>query len=227
MRRRSRRRADAHAAASSGPDHSTAAAHMRSLNNLTARARFVLTALTALTALATLAASATLSGCAVQQPNLPPLTAPAPAQALPFKGRLVSGDPDELPPAVALSLSSTAHVTFSYQEELTHDEYHVPLAFSAIDPVTYIGAPLGDYGVTASATLSIFDGDRVLGDYTAKAHVSKSYNLYAEPTHRELELAARAAVRDRIDQKLAADMDRLAAAANAPAANPPAPAAGN
>ncbi|MBF6568384.1 MAG: hypothetical protein IVW54_05855 [Candidatus Binataceae bacterium] len=198
---------------------------MRSLNNLIARVRFALTAVTALAipgAFAALLAAATLAGCAVAQPSLPALTAPAPAPPLPFKGRLVSGDPEELPPAVARSLSSTAPVTFSYQEELTHDEYHLPLAFSALDPVTYIGAPLGDYGVTASATLSIFDGDRVLGDYTAKAHVSKSYNLFAEPTHRELELAARAAVRDRIDQKLAADMDRLAAAANATAANPPA-----
>ena len=66
----------------------------------------------------------------------------------------------------------------------------------------------------------------MLGDYTAKAHVAKSYNLFSEPTHRELELAARAAVRDRIDQKLAADSDRLTAAANATVANPPAPAAG-
>ena len=205
---------------------------MRSLNNLIARARFALTALTALTALAVLGtpgamlAASLLAGCAIEQPSLPALTAPAPAPPLPFKGRLVSGDPDELPPAVARSLSSAAHVTFSYQEELTHDEYHIPLAFTAIDPMTYIGAPLGDYGVTAHATLSIFDGDRVIGDYTANAHVTKSYNLFSEPTHRELELAARAAVRDRIDQKLAADSDRLTAAANATAANPPAPAIG-
>ena len=143
------------------------------------------------------------------------------ARPLPFKGRLVDGDPDELPPAVAMSLSNTSTVTFSYREELTHDEYHIPLIVSALDPVTYFGAPLGDYGVTAFASLSITDGDRIFGDYTAKAHVSKSYTLYSEPTHAELERAARAAVRERIDQKLYRDANRLAQAA-AGSAPPPA-----
>lgn len=173
------------------------------------------------------------AGCASQQPNSanqassvpyqasatePSATAPqVPAQPLPFKGRLADGDPSELPPLVALSLSNDSIVVFSYREELTHDEFHIPLWFSALDPVTYFGSPLGDYGVTAFASLSVTDGDRVLGDYTAKVHVSKSYNLYHEPTHQELEQAARTAVRAKIDQKLRQDADRLAqeiAAAN-------------
>ncbi len=151
-------------------------------------------------------------GCGVQQPTIASKVAEAPPRPLPFKGRLIGGDPGELPPAVAMSLSNASTVTFSYREELTHDEYHIPLVFSALNPVTYLGSPLGDYGVTAFASLSIMDGDRVLGDYTAKAHISKSYNLYSEPTHRELEQAARAAVRERIDQKLHRDADRLAQA---------------
>lgn len=133
-----------------------------------------------------------------------------PARPLPFKGRLADGDPAELPPSVALSLSRDSPVVFSYREELTHDEYHIPLWFSAIDPVTYFGSPLGDYGVTAFASLSIADGDRVVGDYTAKVHVSKTYNLYSEPTHQELEREARIAVRERIDQKINQDASRLA-----------------
>ena len=156
-------------------------------------------------------------GCAVEQPAATPAIAQTPAQPLPFKGRLVDGDPDELPPSVAASLSSTSPVTFSYREELTHDEYHIPLIVSAIDPVTYFGAPLGDYGVTAFATLTIMDGQKVLGDYTARAHASKSYNLYSEPTHAELERAARAAVREKIDQKISCDADRLSAAVAAAA----------
>jgi hypothetical protein len=147
--------------------------------------------------------------CSVQQPAITPAAPAPPARPLPFSGRLVDGDPGELPPAVAMSLSSASTVTFSYREELTHDEYHIPLIITALDPVTYIGAPLGDYGVSAFASLTIKDGDRVLGDYTAKAYVSKSYNLYSEPTHSELERAARAAVRDKIDQKLYADVNRL------------------
>ena len=51
-----------------------------------------------------------------------------PAHPLPFKGKLISGDKDELPPAVAMSLSDDSPVTFTYREELTHDDYHVPLA---------------------------------------------------------------------------------------------------
>jgi len=174
-------------------------------------------------------------GCGLHQPNaiatadstLPPGTAsraePEPsaavvtaspqatrAQPLPFKGRLADGDPGELPPSVALSLSNDSNVVFSYREELTHDEYHIPLWFSALDPVTFFGSPLGDYGVTAFASLSVAQGDRVLRDYTAKVHVSKSYNLYSETTHKQLEEDARAAVRARIDQKLHRDADRLA-----------------
>jgi hypothetical protein len=134
----------------------------------------------------------------------------AAVRPLPFKGRLSEGDPDELPPAVAMSLADNAPVTFIYREELTHDEYHIPLAVSALDPVTYFGAPLGDYGVTAFASLAIVNGKKVIADYTAKAHVTKSFTLYSEPTHAELERSARAAVRDKIDQILYRDIDLLA-----------------
>jgi hypothetical protein len=171
--------------------------------------------------------AATLLGCSLQQSPqtqsqaqpppqaqsqmvIEPKVVDTPAHPLPLRGRLVEGDPSDLPPAVAMSLSSNSPVTFTYREELTHDDYHVPLYISALDPANLVGAPLGDYGVTAFASLSINDGERVLGDYTAKEHVSKSYNLYSQPTHKELEDAARAAVRDRIDQKLYSDEGRLA-----------------
>ena len=159
------------------------------------------------------AAAAVVCGCAVQQATIPaPPLAAAPAHPLPFKGRLAAGDPDAVPPAVAMSLAGDSRVTFMYREELTHDDYHVPLALTAFDPATYVGAPVGDLGVTAFASLSITDGDRILGDYTAKVHVSKSYTLYREPTHREVEDAARAAVREKIDEKLYRDEGRLAQA---------------
>ena len=177
--------------------------------------------------------AASIAGCATQQPYLvaPQISdktadqvADAPraaARPLPYKGRLVEGDPTELPPAVAQALSPNAPLTFTYREELTHDEYHIPMIISALDPVTYAGSPLGDYGVTAFATLTIYQGDKAIGDYTAKAHVSKSYNLYSEPKHSELERAARDAVRERIDQKLYGDADRIARTAGIPAPTVP------
>ena len=155
-------------------------------------------------------------GCSYQleqQPTLATEVTQAP-RPLPFKGRLVEGDRSELPPAVAISLADNSSITFSYREELSHDEYHIPLVVTALDPVTYFGAPLGDYGVTAFASLSIIEGNKVIGDYTAKARISKSYTLYSEPTHSELEQAARLAVRERIDEKLYGDVDRLAQAAS-------------
>ena len=136
-----------------------------------------------------------------------------PAHPLPFKGKLLSGDPAELPPAVAMSLSDTSPVTFTYREELTHDDYHVPLILSAVDPGSWVGNPTGDIGVTAFASLSITAGDTIIGDYTAKEHVSKSYSLYTQPSHKEVDDAARVAVRQRIDQKIYADEARLAQAA--------------
>jgi hypothetical protein len=145
-----------------------------------------------------------------------PKVADEPAHPLPFKGKLLSGDPAELPPAVAMSLSDTAPVTFTYREELTHDDYHVPLIVSALDPANLVGAPLGDIGTTAFASLSISAGDTIIGDYTAKEHASKSYSMYSQPTHKEVDDAARAAVRSRIDEKLYKDEARLAnAVANA------------
>ena len=153
-----------------------------------------------------------VAGCATQPHLVAPIADahPIAARPLPYKGRLVEGDPTELPPAIARSLSNDAPLKFSYREELTHDEYHVPMILTAWDPATYIGAPLGDYGVTAFATLTIFAGNKVVGEYTAKAYVAKSYNLYSEPKHSELERAARDAVRERIDQKLYDDADRVA-----------------
>ena len=153
-------------------------------------------------------AAAMLLGCAVQQQSIAvPVEA---ARPLPITGRLVNGDPSELPPAVAMSLSKTSPIAFTYREELTHDEYHIPLLVTTFDPAAYLGAPVGDYGVTAFASLSITDGNRVIGDYTAKSHVTKSYSFYSEPTHAELDRAARAEVRQKIDQKLYDDADRLA-----------------
>jgi hypothetical protein len=139
-----------------------------------------------------------------------------PARPLPFKGQLVMGELDELPPAVELSLSKDkdSPVTFAYREELSHDDYHIPLIVSAFDPVTYVGAPLGDYGVKTFASLTIEQGDRILGEYVAKAYVSRSYSLYSQPTHREVEQAARIAVRTKIDQQLELDRVRLAHAVN-------------
>jgi hypothetical protein len=157
-------------------------------------------------------------GCSLQVP-VSQTTAPVEPvieHPLPFKGKLLSGNANELPPAIAMSLAPDSRISFSYREELTHNEYHIPLAVTALDPVTYFGAPLGDYAVSAFASLSIFDGDRVLGDYTAKAFVTKSYSLYSEPTHKELEEAARRSVRQKIEEKLYRDEQRLAqAAANA------------
>jgi hypothetical protein len=154
------------------------------------------------------------SGCALSTP-VPAVRVAAMADAsprvLPFKGRLASGNPAELPPAVAASLDPGAPITFQYREELSHDEYHIPLWVSAFDPVTYFGSPMGDFGVTAFASLAIMNANgAVVADYTRRAYVSKSYNLYAEPTHRELEQAARDAVRTKIDQSLYSDSGRLA-----------------
>src|ERR1700687_3949318 len=98
-----------------------------------------------ISALAALFFAIALFGCATQQPNqsqsqaagasqsdsqlvIAPKVAGVPAHALPFRGKLLSGDPAELPPAVAMSLSDSSPVTFTYREELTHDDYHVPLA---------------------------------------------------------------------------------------------------
>jgi hypothetical protein len=159
--------------------------------------------------------AAIVAGCSLQVPVSQTVTSTETpvAHPLPFKGRLLSGNANELPPAIAMSLAPDSPISFSYREELTHNEYHIPLAVTALDPVTYLGAPLGDYGVTAFASLSIFEGDRVLGDYTAKAFVSKSYTLYYEPTHKALEEAARNSVRQKIEQKLYRDQERLAKAA--------------
>ena len=111
---------------------------------------------------------------------------------------------------MAAALSNSGTVTFNYREELTHDHYTVPLALSAFDPLTYVGYPLGKYGVTAFASLGISQGDRVIGDYTAKVHVSRDYTLYYQPTYVELEHAARKQVREKIDEKLYRDSGRLA-----------------
>ncbi len=149
-------------------------------------------------------------GCTVQQPTLPPDIAQTPARPLPFKGRLFDGDPQNVPPAIAMSLSNDSPVVFSYREELTHDESHKPLWSSAFDPATYAGSATGEYGVTAFASLSISEGETVLADYTAKERVAMPYSIFAEPTHKQLDQAARDAVRSKIDQKLYGDAGRLA-----------------
>jgi hypothetical protein len=200
------------------------------------RLEFVLSRLT--TGLLAIVLGAALPACSVQtyaNSFSAPIGTPAATQSaeneaqpqpaspvpLPFKGRLVDGDPKDLPPAVAAALSDSGRVTFNYREELTHDHYTVPLALSAFDPLTYVGYPLGNYGVTAFASLGISEGDRVLGDYTAKVHLSRDYTLYYQPTYLELEHAARQQVREKIDAQLYRDAGRLAQAAQPPVSAAP------
>jgi hypothetical protein len=167
-----------------------------------------------------------LEACAAQQATVPgsasatsttysgdPAQSSSPARSLPFKGRLLDGSPAQLPPVVAMSLTDQSQITFSYREELTHEEHHVPMILSAIDPLTYAGYPMGEYGVIAVASLSIFYGGHLIGDYKAQSRVTKPYSMYAQPTHRELDDAVRVAVREKIDRELYADSARLAAAA--------------
>jgi hypothetical protein len=112
-----------------------------------------------------------------------------------------------------MSLTNNSPVTFSYREELTHEEHHTPMVFSAIDPLTYVGYPMGEYAVTAFASLSISSAGHPIGDYTAQSRVTRPYSMFSQPTHKELDDAARAAVRQEIDRKLQAEMPRLAASA--------------
>lgn len=173
-------------------------------------------------AIVTLAIAGALgSGCAVEQLPPPPVqVSNAPVRSLPFKGRLVQGDLAELPPDVAASLSQNSPVTFMYREELTHDESHPSMWSTALAPSTYAGGALGEYGVNAFAELTILDGDKVVGDYIAKARVWRQYSLYSAPTHAELERAARNEVRRKIDEKLEQDSSRLAQEIGAPPAAP-------
>src|SRR5262249_57391422 len=108
---------------------------------------------------------------------------------------------------------------FAYREEESHDEKHDPMISERFAPLRYLasvfdvaaysGRPVGERSVTMFAELTITRGDRVLADYVAQSTVSKSYTLYHEPTHRELENEAREQVRAQIDQKLYADDDRV------------------
>ena len=159
------------------------------------------------------AASATSTADSGNPGGAPAAQSSTPARPLPFKGMLIDGNPAQLPPVVAVSLTDQSQITFSYREELTHEEHHVPMILSAIDPLTYAGYPMGEYGVIAVASLSIFSGGHLIGDYKAQSRVTKPYSMYAQPTHRELDDAVRVAVREKIDRELYADLARLAAAA--------------
>lgn len=152
-----------------------------------------------------------LAGCAgLRFDPQPPPAALGGRAPLPFKGRLEGAAANEVPAAVAAALGDSSPVTFHYREELSHDHHTAPLWRSAIDPLTYFGYPLGNYQAIAFASLSITDGSRVLGDYTARVRVTGDYTMYSGPTYRELDQRAREAVRRMIDQGLLSDAARLA-----------------
>jgi hypothetical protein len=164
-------------------------------------------------AIATIAA-----GCAqIEQPRPPADMATSHARGLGFTMRLVDGNPKSLPPSVAAALSDSSQISVSYRENLTHDESHTPLWESAIDPSTYSGATLGARIVDASAELRVFEGDKTLGDYTASAHVQKTYSMFHQPSNVELEETARAEVRRKIDDQLVFDAPKIAGASAVPA----------
>jgi hypothetical protein len=150
-----------------------------------------------------------IPGCATQPPPVSPSSS-VPTRPLPFKGRLREGNPQDLPPAVAISLDPNSPISFSYREELTHEDQHRSMMVAGFDPRSYFGHPIGEYAVTASAMLAIYDGDRLIAVFAAQARAQQSYTMYSQPTHREVEDQARAEVRDQIDLKLYRDYARLA-----------------
>jgi hypothetical protein len=121
------------------------------------------------------------------------------------------------PPAALAAVVGAPGVEVSYREEMTHDHYTVPMWQTAFDPRVYMGKPLGRYGVTAFATVSITRGDQVLGDYTAKVHVERNYGMYYGPTYMQLEREARGEVRKRLDDELLRDRTKLLGALNSSA----------
>jgi hypothetical protein len=147
-----------------------------------------------------------LVGCVTMR-SAPPT--PEVALELPFKGRLLGVPSAQAPPAIAASISCSSSIIFSYREELSHEHHTVPMVLSALNPLTYLGAPTGTTGVTAFADLSISDGDRVIGDYTAAVHATADYSIFSGESYLELDREARAQVRREIDDKVIADLDRL------------------
>jgi hypothetical protein len=145
-------------------------------------------------------------GCVTMRSAQPP---PEAIQPLPFKGKLFGVSLDDAPPAIAASVSDNSPIAFSYREELSHDHHTVPMMLSAFNPLTYLGASTGSTSVTAFADLSISNGDRLIGDYTATAYVVGDYSLYSGETYFELDRDARARVRHEIDNKVYDDLDRL------------------
>jgi hypothetical protein len=145
-------------------------------------------------------------GCVTMRsaPSTPELVSP-----LPFKGRLLGVPRAEAPPEIAASISNSSPIVFSYREELSHEHHTVPMVLSALNPLTYLGASTGTTGATAFADLSISNGDRVIGDYTAAVHATADYSIYSGKTYLELDREARAQVRREIDDKVYADLDRL------------------
>jgi hypothetical protein len=118
------------------------------------------------------------------------------------------------PPASLAPLINAPGVKVSYREQMAHDHYTIPMWQTAFDPRVYMGSPLGRYGVTAFATVSITRGDEVLGDYTAKVHVEQNYGMYYGPTYMQLEREARGQVRKQLDNELLHDRSKLLSALN-------------
>lgn len=123
------------------------------------------------------------------------------------------------PPAAVAELATTPGVKFSYREEWRHEHTTVPMFESAIDPRTYLGRPLGTYGVTVFAWVSVTQGPAVLGDYAARVHLEKPYGLTYGPTYTQLERQARAAVRAKLAGLITHDAARLDAEAKSPRAD--------
>lgn len=159
-------------------------------------------------------AAAWFSGCAGLSPQTPAAVAFS-AGTIPFHGRLVDGDASSLPPMVARALDPSAPVEFFWREDLTHGAHTEPLFLSAINPMTYAGASTGDYKTEGFAELTIRRGDRVLGDYSARTSVTREYNIYGGPTHREVDHQARDQLSAEIERQIIADLPRLSHAVGA------------
>lgn len=138
-------------------------------------------------------------------------------QSLGFTGHLGGGETKALPASVASALSADSDVVFRYEEKVTqhHSELPPALVIFLTSTAHLLGAPMGRDTVKASAELTILHGTREIGRYKGQAEVSRLYGLYYGSTMVDLENEARRQVRAVVDETLFQNARQIAAAVRA------------
>jgi hypothetical protein len=121
-----------------------------------------------------------------------------------------SNNPDYLPRTIRNSETAHGGIGFKYDYSIGYGKDALPEVLPLLNPLTWLGFPVGSDSLVVVGNLEILDNGAVLKTYSAVCVIEKTRSLfYQGKTSSELRRKGLLAVRDNIENQMMNDREEL------------------